>query len=368
MTNSSVGRRSVVLLVALLVALAGVPGLAAAETRAAGTVTVTEGETLDGLSAFAGTVVVRGTVDGDLDGAAGSVVVEPTGVVTGDLSILAGNVRISGQVDGDVSGAAGSVTLTREGAVGGDLRSGAGSVLIEGTVGGSALLGAGSIHLAETASVAGDVRYDPDSSFRNDGAAIGGSLVADDGLGVDFSPLPEVAAWLFTGYFLAVNLLVGAVLLLGMPRYSRRVSDTLGDDPLVSGGAGLVALVGIPLGLLALAITVVGIPLTIVGAFLFAVLLWVGLVYGRIAVAAWALRRVGVESPWAALPVGVVGLGLLSLVPVLGALLDLATLLLGLGAVVLAAVAVRREGGRRDAPAPAERDGSGPDGGDVSPF
>ncbi|WP_458209401.1 hypothetical protein [Haladaptatus sp. NG-SE-30] len=53
-------------LLVLLLVFATIPGIAAAESRAGGTIVVEEGETVKGLEAFGGTVIVRGTVDGDL--------------------------------------------------------------------------------------------------------------------------------------------------------------------------------------------------------------------------------------------------------------------------------------------------------------
>jgi len=84
--------RGIALLLALLVVLAVVPGVAAAESRSGGTVVVAEGETIDeNLEAFGGTIVVHGTVNGDLSAFGGDVLV--TGDVTGDVSVFAGNVH-----------------------------------------------------------------------------------------------------------------------------------------------------------------------------------------------------------------------------------------------------------------------------------
>jgi len=112
--------RGLAVLAVLLVVLSVVPGLAAAEPRASGSVVVAQGETVDGLEAFAGSVVVRGTVDGDLSAFSGDVTVTESGRVTGNVAGAAGSVRIAGTVDGDVSGAAGDVTVAESGGVTGD--------------------------------------------------------------------------------------------------------------------------------------------------------------------------------------------------------------------------------------------------------
>lgn len=341
-------RRGIVLVVVLALLANAFVGVAAAETRGGGTVVVGSGETVDGLTAFGGTVIVRGTVDGDLSGLAGSVVVEPSGVVTGDVSVSAGSVRIDGRVDGNVNAAAGSVTLGSGGEVGGNFRAGSGSVRLNGSVGGDAVLGANTVTLGPDASVGGDLRYDDDATFTNDGGTVGGSIVAESNLTVGgFAPL-RFPGWIFTGYAMVVNLVVGAVLLAVMPGFSRRVVETVATKPLQSGGVGLGALIGVPIALVLIALTIIGIPLMLVGVLLFVLLSWIALLYGRIAVADWALKQADVDNRWLALFVGIVGFGLLGQIPILGGLLTLATFLLGLGAIVLALLAIRRGTGDED--------------------
>ncbi|MCU4718679.1 bactofilin family protein [Halapricum hydrolyticum] len=346
-------RGGIVLLLTIAVVTGTFSGVAAAETRSGGTIVVEDGETVDGLSAFGGTIIVRGTVDGNLDGAAGSVVIEESGVVTGDVSTAAGSLTIAGEVNGDVDVGTGSFSLARTGVINGSLNVGSGSILIAGTVGGDAKLGADSVRLAETANVGGDVRYAADATFTNDGATVGGSIIADSSLGTGGFDLPDVPGWLFTGYAILVNLVLGAALLAVLPGFSRRIDETVSDEPAKSAGVGVLAMLGIPIGLVLLAVTIIGIPLTIAGFVAFALLAWVALLYGRIAVAAWALRQADVDNRWLALVVGIVGFGLLGRIPILGGLISLATFLLGLGAIALVLVELRRGSGDSEEPEPA---------------
>jgi len=78
-----------------------------------------------------------------------------------------------------------------------------------------------------------------------------------------------------------------------------------------------------------LAVTVVGIPLSIAGLLTYLLVLWVAFVYGALVVGTWLLDRGGYESRWGALAVG-------------------------LGAFALAALALRRGEGR-DGIAPGEQ-------------
>jgi len=332
------------LLVGMLVVLATVPGLAMAAPvqSVGGTVIVAEGETVDSVQAAGGTVIVRGTVTGNVEAAGGSVIIP--GTVEGDVSAGAGSVEITGQVDGDVSVGAGSLTIGPEAVIGGQLEAGAGSIRIAGTVAGDVEVGAGSIVLEPTATFRGDVRYDGELDDR--GATIEGELVRDPSINKDeFRPFGGFGSAVFDFYGFLVNLVLGAVLLLLFPGASRRLSSRLQNEPLSTGLYGLVALIGIPILLILVAITIVGIPLAIIGALLFALALWVGSIYGRYAVGEWLVGYVGSDNRWLALVVGLVVIGLLSLAPLLGGLVEFLVLLLGFGGVgVLAVEAIR---GRR---------------------
>ena len=351
-------RLVVALLVAVMV-IGIVPATAAAQSgaQAGGTVVVEEGETVDELEAFGGTVVVRGTVTGDVSAVGGDVTIANTGQVGGDLEAAGGSVTIAGTVDGDVEAAGGSVTVTESGTVGGTFTAGGGTVVVDGTLAENAVIGADTIRLGESASIAGDLRHDGD--LQGNAGAVAGEIREDSSLGVDVAPTVQpFASWLFTAYAFAANLLLGAALLALFPRFSRDVADRVASGPLRTGPVGLGVFVGIPILLIAFAITVVGIPLSVIGAFAFAFLLWIGTVYGWFAVAAWLLSLVGLGNRWLALVVGLLADAALSRVPIVGGAISLLVLLLGLGAIARALYGHRRNARGRAQNRPV---GSGPD-------
>jgi cytoskeletal protein CcmA (bactofilin family) len=325
-------KRFTVLLAVLLV-LAAVPAPAAAQdTRTGDTVLVAEGETVDDdLQAFAGTVIVRGTVNGDLTAFTGNVFVD--GEVNGDLQAFSGNVRINGTVTGDVNAAGGNVFLARDGRVGGQFQAGAGNVVIEGEIGENARLGASTITVGPTAVVGGDLAYDGNLTL-SDEAQIGGEVRHEDDLGPGVQG-PLVPGWVGWAYGLLVNLLLGAVVLLIFPAFSTRLAARAASDPLRSGGVGLLALVGIPILLALLFVSLVGIPLGLIGILVYGLLLWLGYVYGSFAVGSWLLSLADAENRWLALLVGLLAVSLVGLIPILGGLVQFFVLLLGLGALAL---------------------------------
>jgi len=345
------------LAVALVVALAvsTFAGVAAADERAGGTIVVEEGETVtDGLRATGGTVVVRGTVEGDVEAFAGSVEIAESGTVTGDLGGAAGSIRVAGTVGGDLAAAAGSIDVSESGTVGGNVNAGAGSFALAGTVDGTVRIGAGSSSLAPTASVGGDFVYDGELT-RAEGATVDGDVRRDSSLGsAQVDVLPDVAGWLLSLYFLALTLLVGALLLVALPGVSGTVAEATANSPLQTLGAGLLALLGTPVVLVLLMFTVVGIPISLFGVFLYVLVVLLGFVWGAYAVGAWLLSLADRANRWLALVLGVLVVHAAGYVPVAGGFVEFAVLLFGVGGIAVAAYRhfQRRRGGDAD-PAPA---------------
>ena len=351
-----VGARGIALFLTVVVLLGVVPGVAAAERQSGGSVTVGPNETVsEDLTVFGGSVTVQGTVEGDLEVVGGSVAIDPGAEVTGDVEATGGSVRIDGAVGGNVTASGGSVRI--DGAVGGNatanggslflgqgatiggsLEAGAGSIVIAGTVDGDARLGGGSITLAPSATFGGDVEYSvgDDDEFTNDGATVAGSLAENPDLEVGGGggfDAPDFAGPAFGAYGFLVNLLVGALLLLVVPGTSRRVADCVSGEPLWTGAIGLGALIGVPIALALLAITIVGVPVTLAGLVTYALAVWIATIYGRYAVGEWLLSYTGLENRWVALLAGLIVVAVLVRIPFVGGLFQLLVLLLGLGAM-----------------------------------
>ncbi len=330
-TTNRTARRFLAVVVATALLASALAGVAAAQqTRTGGTVVIGPDETVEGdLAVTAGTVVVRGTVDGDLTTFGGDVTV--AGTVTGDLDVFSGNVRITGTVEGDVEAFAGNVVLAEGGTVAGSFEAAGGNVLVNGRVGGSAAVGAGTLELGPSANVSGDIEYDAETFARDPAARVGGEIREVSRVGVGPRLAPPAGTGVVYGFL--VNLLAGVLLLAAFPRFSRGVADRARSSPLPTGLAGLVVLVGVPVVLVLLLITIVGIPLALVGGLLFGVLLWVGYVYGAFAVGDWLVGFADVDSRWVALLAGLVVVAVLSRIPILGGLVSLLIVLLGVGAV-----------------------------------
>jgi len=341
-THGSRYRRAAIAVLVAVALVASATGVVAAqETRAGGSVVVDEGETVDGIQTIGGTVVVRGTVDGDLQALSGSVVIEQSGHVTGDVQATAGSVTVLGTVDGSLEASAGSVSIGESAVIDGDVRLAAGDFRMAGTVNGSVEAGVDNLRLTATAVIAGDLRYSRNADFaREDGATVGGEVTAVRGLSPEvgfggFSlPDPGPLNVVFGIYWALVTLLLGAILLAAFPRFTSELAGEVSTNPLRAGGVGLVGLIGVPIALVLIAITIVGIPLTVLGFMAWGLAVFVSIPLGEYAVGSWALSHVDIDSRWAALVVGVVGVATLSRIPVVGWVIEFAVFLLGFGALL----------------------------------
>lgn len=331
--------RTAAALLALLVVLVALPGTAAAAQRTGSTVVVDSGETVEGLTATGGTIIVRGTVDGDLHAYGGTVVVEEGGTVTGRLRAYGGTVRIAGTVEENAVAYAGSVTLAESGSVGRSFGAVASDVTLAGSVGGDATVAASTVRLDSTASVSGDLTYNGRLDDR--GGTVEGAVLQSSDL--DIVPGgPPLFGPLFSLYWLLATLLLGALLLLAFPEFAAATVELAETDPLRVGVAGLGVVLGVPVALVLLVVSVLGIPLALVGLVGYLFLLWAGGVYGRYALGVWLLSRRDIENRWAALLVGVLVVGVLGLVPYLGGIVRLLVALFGVGAVAVGLRAVVR--------------------------
>lgn len=340
-------RRQFAVLAVVALVLAAVPVASAGTVQAGGTVTVPAGTVHDGdLAVFGGTVVVHGTVDGSIEGLAGSILV--TGTVTGDIEAAAGSITIRGTVEGNVEGASEAIIVAEGARVGGSLETGSGSLTVDGAVDGDVEAGVEQLTVGPSAVIGGTLRYGAATVDIAEGATVAGGVQQVDGFGVSvgFPFVGDIGLFgaldgLFLVFGFLVNFLLGVVLLVAAPRFADRVAATGAGDALRSGLAGLLALVGTPVVLVALAVTIVGIPLSLAGIVVYLLVLWVGFVYGALIAGTWLAGRLDVDSRWAGLALGLAVAAVASLVP-LGGIVSLAFLLLGLGAFALSALALRR--------------------------
>jgi len=287
--------------------------------------------------AAAGDQKIGGHVHGSIRAAGGEVHV--TGVVDRNATVAGGNVYLdsAGAIAGNAYFAGGNVEI--RGAVRGALLASGGNVTVNGVVGRDVQVYAGELNIGPHAQIAGNLRYKvPPRKVRIDpGAHISGTVTA----------LPVESEWGFGRWIWMLGfLLVGAVFVAFFPRFSAEAAEILPRRPAMAALVGLGWVCLAPIAMVLLVFTVIGLPLGILAAVVYVVLLFLG----DIPVGIWLGRRLlgireGARRYNVVVNYAVGGLVLLvvMLVPVIGKLVLMVSTILGLGLMLLQAWVARSQ-------------------------
>jgi cytoskeletal protein CcmA (bactofilin family) len=291
-------------------AVVSVTAPVAGDLLSAGARVTASGPVAGSVRAAGATVTLAGVVGHNVTLAGGSVRVAPTGKVEGNAYLAGGEIVIEGEVTGSVRASAGTVRIL--GSVNGPVELKADRVV----VGPGAHLAAGLTHTSpNVAEVAAGARIDGTISHR---PAAG-----------------PLTSWVDRFLRMVAFLFTGTVLVALFPRTFVGLRDALRERPWPTLGLGLAALIAIPITLVLLVVTMLGLPLALIGAALFAAALYLG----RTVAAVWLGDRVldggpGRGARIVAFLLGGVILLLAGLLPWIGWVVTLAATLAGLGAAV----------------------------------
>lgn len=338
--------------------------------RSGDNVTVAQGETLNQtLFASGRTLDIAGTVNGDVFCAGQNITVSGTvngdvicagqslsvtGRVNGSVRLAGQDVTVNGQVSGNTTVAGQSFTLDSKSKIGGDLSAVGSDITLNGPVGRDAAFGSGTVTvnssvgrdikaavstltLGSKANVSGNINYTSSKDLiRNSGAVVGGSIIRNAPRQQEHVRPGSIVAfgWLAALYVFISFLLIALVLVLLLPRVFYVPAEYARHHMVKTFLVGLVSSIVVPVVLIGLMFTVIGIPLA-----LFAGLVWLVLVLLSGPFAAFLLGRLILRSVtdnpiWTMLLGGAILL-ILYFIPFLGVLTTLLTLWFGLGTILL---------------------------------
>lgn len=339
--------------------------------RGEGLMSVAASETVDDtLVVFGESVSIDGNINGDLVAFARSVTVR--GEVTGDLIAFAETVTVEGRVTGNTFGFGRAVVLSRaqvggnlygfgrdvtvgtdarvggnatmfgnstamRGRVGVDLLSFAGEVQIGGEVVRNAEVHAGRVTVLAPARIGGNLTAhigNEDNLQTAPGAVIAGAT--DSQISED---LADANRYLTASFYMRQAMRLGAAFLAGLIALwafpaLRTATLTSGAHALKAAGIGLILAVTLPVFAVIACITIVGIPLGIIG-----VIAWIlGLYFAKIVAAVFIGRTLfaspsGLPHHAAFLLAGLVVVLIAVNLPYVGGLLNIALTLTGLGMI-----------------------------------
>jgi len=253
---------------------------------------------LDDKVIFGGTFTLNTdeTLNGNLIVFGGTITLEVDSTVNGDVVLLGGTVSANGTINGNLIGIGGSVSLDAAARVSGDL------VTIGAT-----------LNQAEGAQVIGQVLQEMPAPFQI--SMPSETNFSDDTFRryVSSSTNPMLKGlWFFFRIFIWAALAV--LLVLFFAAETERVARAAMAQPVITGGAGLLTLILLPFIVLALVITILGIPVALIAL----IVLGVAWLIGWVALGLEVGRRVAAlfNQTWA--PAVSAGVGTLLLYFVLG--------------------------------------------------
>ena len=287
---------------------------------------------------FGGTYTLESgeSLDGNLVIFGGAVTTEVDSKVHGDVVLIGGVAEIGGEVNGNFVGIGGAVQLTSDAVINGDLVTiGATLSRDEGArVKGQIVNGIGVPFTIESPNVIPPIPEIPDVPE----VPIIPQVPQAPGINVSFNPLLDMM-WFFFRTFMFAMLAVLVVIFFEKP--TTRVADTAIDQPVITAAAGFLTAVLAPLAMVALTLTIILIPVTLLTAFAL-VVAWL---FGWIAVGLEVGKRIVKLFNVELAPAVSAGIGTFVLFLVLGGMSELVACIgwlpqvlvgiWGLGAVIM---------------------------------
>jgi cytoskeletal protein CcmA (bactofilin family) len=304
----------------------------------------------------ANAVTINGTTDGNVIAVARRVTIN--GEICRSLRCFAQTVNISSQVDGDVVAVGADVTLGNDAVVGRDLAAFAGEVFLDGTIRGKAYIDGGTVTIAGL--IDGDVTIKADNISVTPDAVINGELNYTSKNKGNISPeaqivggakwkkkstetsesssaVPYPTSWFWSLMFLGGALVLGILAILIKRDGVVAVVEEIRSNAALDGLIGVGVMVVVPILLILVGITLVGIPIAAAGftvyvfAFLIARVL-VGITIGYLLLG--LLKKGRISLGWA-LVVGMIILAIGYKIPYVGWLIYLLAWAVGAGALTM---------------------------------
>ena len=290
---------------------------------------------------FGGTYTLESgqTLDGNLVIFGGAVTTEADSTVTGDIALIGGVAEIGGEVQGNMVGIGGAVQLTSSAVVNGDLVTiGATLSRAEGAqVYGQIVNGIGIPFSLDVPGSSITIPEIPGESIESVVPNVP-QVSQIPGINVSFNPLLDMMWFFFRTFMFA---LLAVLVVIFFDKSTERVSRAAVEQPAITTGAGLLTAFLSPLALIAMTITIILIPVTLITIFAL-VVAWL---FGWISIGLEVGKRIAklFNTEWA--PAVSAGIGTFILFLVLGGISELIPCvgwlplvlvgLWGLGAVIM---------------------------------
>jgi hypothetical protein len=314
---------------------------------------VVKGDLISASNRFVQSGIVEGSI------IAGAKDIDISGQVNGSVRGFAQNISIDGKVNRNVIGFCATLNVKPDADIGGDLtafcgelnldgnvgkglRGSVGTLIISGTVNGSVSIKADEVTLMPTAKILGDFKYKGKKQAKIEtGAMVRGQTLWTK----KEAKKEEKAKGIFTvkslvteSLFLLALMVTGIVLTLIFKKNARQAKSAVTGSFLKSLGWGFVFMVCIPIAIVILIITVIGIPVALISLFAYAILIYVAKLPVATALGEKIIKALGKEgepSLIGSMLLGLVVLTILLNIPYLEWMIYFVVIFTGFGAILI---------------------------------
>lgn len=280
---------------------------------------------------LAGSIVtIGGNIEDDLVVFGAMVRLLPGSVVRGDLTVYGGSVMVDGTVEGNVLG-------------------GSGQFIINGQVDGSVMLETEELIIGNAAVVGGVIQYTSTKEAQvNEGASIAGGLeqkVPEKPQKDPAQEIEDVSAAAATGFGVVgfiFKVLISIVTVFVALYFFRMhllamTKTTILEFPRQLGW-GFVWAILVPIAAILLIVTIIGSSLGFISLIFYALTMAIAQILAMIAFGAWAWKLATkantIQINWKNALIGIFALNIIGVIPILGWIFNMVFTLGALGAVV----------------------------------
>lgn len=325
--------------------------------------TVSVAGTVNGdVYAAGGMVNIEGTVNGDILVAGGQINIR--GEVLQDVRVAGGTINIAGTVGGNITVVGGNITISDSAVVKGSVVTAGGSVAIlspvaksitaaagqltiGNTVGGNVLAGTGQLSLTPNSAIEGTLTYySEDPAQIQNGATVSGTIKHEipPVTKKDAVKAKETARNVFNTFHfmwtvmsLLSTFIIGTILSLLAPLFMKKTTETIERKPWVSLGIGALIMILTPLLVLALLVSLVGIPLSFITLALYFIYIYISKIPVALFLGQKVLAYINPKNKSVILHlfIGLVIYAILTSIRIIGPIVSILTLLIGVGALFI---------------------------------
>lgn len=274
-----------------------------------------------------------------------------------EYGIFAGNsLRIENTIEKDVFAAAESIILTKNGTIGRNAYLTANSIIIEGKINGNANIvankfdlrnatiygdidiKASNVLLNANTLVSGTLKYNNDANISGlSNATIANTEIYENDINESESTITKINTLTSNYIFKVVSLFIVAfVITFFMPKVYQKITENLTINNLVKKSLkGLVILVFLPIISLIIMLTGFGFPLGFMIIVLYLIALYLSNIMTMIITGNLMLTKVlkKDDNKYLALLIGIALVSFVQMIPVIGPLVSLISIVLGLGII-----------------------------------